>query len=69
MEILKTLLLDRADMYIEEDELLIKQLTCEHDIDFEINQEWYDGDHYSNIKVWYCTKCDCTDEELLGYPF
>ena len=66
MEILKPLLLDRADMYIEEDSELIKQLTCEHDIVSEVVQEWYDGDHYANIKVWYCTKCDCEDYDMLG---
>jgi len=66
MEKLRTLLLDRTDMYIEEDKQLIKQMTCDHDLEMQSLDEWYGPESSVSYEVWYCTKCGCDDEDLLG---
>lgn len=63
---LRTMLLDRADMYIEEDDELIKQMTCDHDLEILVLDEWHNPEYSMSYEVWYCPKCGCDDEDLLG---
>lgn len=58
---MKALLLDRADMYLEEESSKIKAAMCEH----EVEASWI-VESGEDVMCLECTKCNENDSDILA---
>ena len=58
---MKALLLDRADMYLEEDAQKIKAAGCEHEV-----EAFWTVDKGEDVMYLECTKCEEDDSDILA---